>query len=78
MENNQDYERNAAQQIAEEAALWMYTLERADEGELDSFVRWLMQSPRHEEAFIRAVELDQALSGGIDLTPFLVPIVFAS
>ena len=77
MENDQDYELNAAQRIAEEAARWMHTLERADEGELDTFVRWLMQSPRHEEAFIRVVELDQALSG-IDLTPFLVPIVFAS
>lgn len=74
METNEDYERNAAQRIAEEAARWMHTLDRAENAQLDSFVDWLMQSPQHERAFIEIVELDKALSR-IELSPFLVPIV---
>ena len=59
-----------AQRIAEEAARWMYTLDRADESELDSFSRWLLQSPLHEKAFLDVIEIDEAL-GRIE--PQLVP-----
>ena len=58
----------AAQRIAEEAARWMYTLDRADEPELDSFSRWLLQSPLHEKAFLDVIELDETL-GRIEPQP---------
>ena len=63
-------ELKAAQRIAEEAARWMYTLDRADAPELDSFSRWLLQSPLHEKAFLDVIELDETL-GRIE--PQLVP-----
>ncbi len=63
-----NHERKAAQRIAEDAARWMYTLERADEQQLDAFSEWLLQSPLHEKAFLDAVAVDKAL-GRIKLQP---------
>jgi ferric-dicitrate binding protein FerR (iron transport regulator) len=60
--SHQDYDRKALKAIAEEAARWLHTLDRADERELDAFSEWLLQSPLHEEVFIAIVDLDQALS----------------
>jgi transmembrane sensor len=49
--------------LAEEAAEWLYSLENASTKDSEGFAAWLLESPRHVEAFLRVSLTDASLAG---------------
>jgi transmembrane sensor len=56
------YRKHDVLQLTEQAAEWLYELRSGDSGTHEAYLEWLLESPRHVEAFLRVSTVDASLS----------------